>query len=457
DAVPIVAHHDLDLGVAVADDHLGAGCVRVLDRVRQSFLNEAVCRQIDPGWQCATSSGATQLARPAGLACLFHQPVEMFEARLRRQRGCLLRPPEHTDHAAHLRQGFPARALDDQQRLALALLVGTQQAAHARRLHRHDTDAVADDVVQLARDARTLLGDGISRTLFALTLGGCRALSRVVGLDELPSEREPGDPNDHEKQADEDELSELPPGIVADDDRLDADGQSQAGYCLTPVGQLSDEEDGSATDKRSNEVAWDERALCERRNYGDHADCDRGGERKPPAEEQRQDEARGQHDVEPHRALGTVFLAVIDNCSGDRQSERGNEQNVEPVTSRKRPEPLHTRNVLRTTRLRVGRKNERRIILEDEPRSGATRSSCASDSEWETLRVAPNEQHLRQGDCEAAGSTRSENAGHTSRRWRCSIATIRSSWWSTPSQAFSRSRQRRRSSGWHGSSRLPGV
>jgi len=230
---------------------------------------------------------------------------------------------------------------------------------------------VADHVVQLARDARTLLGDGISRPLFALTFGACRALPGLVGLDELPSEREPGDPYDDEKQAHEDELSELASGIVVDDDRLDADGQSQASYCLTPVGQLSDEEDGSATDEWSDEIAWDERALCERRNYRDHADCDWGRERKPPAEEQRQDEARGQHDVEPHRALGTVFLALIDDCSGDRQSERGNEQNVEPVTSRKRPKPLHTRNVLRTTRLRVGRKNERRIILEDEPKSPA--------------------------------------------------------------------------------------
>ena len=125
----------------VADDHLGPGGVRVLHRVRQAFLDEAVGGEVDAGRQLGRVALDLDVDREAGLARLLDEPVEVLEARLRRERGRLLRPAEDADEPAHLGERLASGLLDDQQRLSLPLLFGPQEPADARRLNGHDADA----------------------------------------------------------------------------------------------------------------------------------------------------------------------------------------------------------------------------------------------------------------------------------------------------------------------------
>ena len=61
------------------------------------------------------------------------EPVEILEARLRSERRRFFRPPQHSDHSAHLGQRLTPGSLDDEQRVALAFLVGSEQPAHTGR------------------------------------------------------------------------------------------------------------------------------------------------------------------------------------------------------------------------------------------------------------------------------------------------------------------------------------
>src|SRR5262249_57865977 len=107
---------------------------------------------------------------------------DMLEARLRHKRRLVVRAAQHADEASHLRQRRTTSLLDAEQRLSLAFLVLTQQTADTRGLHRHDAHGMADDVVQLARDARTLLSDRGERPQLALLLGALRPLARLRRL-----------------------------------------------------------------------------------------------------------------------------------------------------------------------------------------------------------------------------------------------------------------------------------
>src|SRR5881396_132221 len=93
-----------------------------------------------------------------------------------------------------------------------------------------------------------------SRARFALTFGPRRALPGFVGLRELAPEGEAHNPDDREDQADEDELPDLAAGIVADDDRFDADGHCEASHGLPGVAKLSKQEHGSAACEKGDEV-----------------------------------------------------------------------------------------------------------------------------------------------------------------------------------------------------------
>ena len=181
----VVADGQLDVAVVVANEHLGVAGPRVLERVRQTFLHEPVGREVEAGRELHRVAFDLELDRQARLARLRDEPVEVLEARLRRESRCLLRPAQHADEPAHLGQRLAPGLLDDLQRLALALLLRLEQPAHARRLDGHHADAVADDVVELARDPRTLLGDGCARLLLACALESLGSLLRLVGLPQL--------------------------------------------------------------------------------------------------------------------------------------------------------------------------------------------------------------------------------------------------------------------------------
>src|SRR5438270_736009 len=68
-------------------------------------------------------------------------------------------------------------------------LAHAEQPVPGTGFHAHDADAVADDIVQLARDAATLFGDRNSTPLVALALQLRRALGEAVCLEAQHPER----------------------------------------------------------------------------------------------------------------------------------------------------------------------------------------------------------------------------------------------------------------------------
>ena len=218
----VVRDRQLDVAVAVPDDDLGMAGARVLDRVGQPLLDEPVGGEVDARRQRLGRPLDPELDGQPELARVRDQPVQVLEARLGCERGRLLRAPEHADHAPHLGERLAAGLLDDEQGLALLLLVRLEEPPRRRRLDGHHADAVADDVVELPRDAAALVGDGELRLLDPLSLGPLEAFLRHLRLVALAAEAEPDRPADREEDADEDEVAHSAPGIVVGDDRGDA-------------------------------------------------------------------------------------------------------------------------------------------------------------------------------------------------------------------------------------------
>src|SRR5206468_12829979 len=129
-----------------------------------------------------------QLDRQARFPRLLDKTVQVIEARLRGESGRLFGPSQHTHHAAHLGERLAPGPLDDEQCLALAVLIGPQEPSHPGGLDRHHADTVADDIVKLARDSRPLLGNGCACTLLTFALRPGRPLPRLVGLYGLPAD-----------------------------------------------------------------------------------------------------------------------------------------------------------------------------------------------------------------------------------------------------------------------------
>jgi hypothetical protein len=164
----------------------------------------------DTGRQLHGFALDAKLDGKTGVSCLLDQLVDVLDARLRRERRRLVETPEHSDHSAHLCERFPTCLLDHLECLALANELRLEQHPHTRRLHRHHTDSVADDVVQLPGDPGALLGDGEASAVFPLTLGSLGALSRLSRLRQLAAEREPDRPDDADDDAHEHEVADAP-------------------------------------------------------------------------------------------------------------------------------------------------------------------------------------------------------------------------------------------------------
>src|SRR5437868_3534749 len=122
---------------------------------------------------------------------------------------------------------------------------------------------MSDYVVQLACDACALLGHGGAGTFLAFTLGSEGPPVGLVGFLELAPEHEADRPEDREDEADEDELSDLAPRVVVDDDGLDTDRERQPDERTRPVTQLSDQEERRGTGEERWEVVLRERVVDE--------------------------------------------------------------------------------------------------------------------------------------------------------------------------------------------------
>ena len=94
------------------------------------------------------------------------------------------------EQAAHLGERGAAGPLDALQRLAVLGLRLGELVPDRADLEHHHADGVGDDVVELAGDARALLGDGDARRGVPLALGLCRALLGGLGLLGALAQRE---------------------------------------------------------------------------------------------------------------------------------------------------------------------------------------------------------------------------------------------------------------------------
>ncbi len=91
---------------------------------------------------------------------------------------------------AHLDESLTAGRLDRAERLARGCLLALEYALPRLRLHHDHADRMRDDVVQLAGDPDSLLGDREPGLLLALPLQALGALRETRRLGPLPPESE---------------------------------------------------------------------------------------------------------------------------------------------------------------------------------------------------------------------------------------------------------------------------
>ena len=181
DARAVVGDLDVELALAVAHSHARVRGACVLQGVRQRLLHDPVRRQVDARRDRALVALDPQLDRHARLAHLLDEVAEVAQARLRRERELVVGAPQHPEQPAHLGHRGAAGGLDRREHLARLRPLVAERPALGARLHDHDREVVRDDVVQLARDPRALLGDREPRRVVALVLELDRARGERLG------------------------------------------------------------------------------------------------------------------------------------------------------------------------------------------------------------------------------------------------------------------------------------
>ena len=154
----------------------------MLERVRQALLDDAIGGQVDRAREREGLAVDVQPHGQAGAADLLEQGVEPVEPGLRRQLEALAVVAHRAEQPAHLGERRAAGLLDAAERLAVLLQRLGKVVPDGADLQHHHADRVGHDVVELARDARALLGDGDARRDLALALGARGALLGGLGL-----------------------------------------------------------------------------------------------------------------------------------------------------------------------------------------------------------------------------------------------------------------------------------
>ena len=167
--------------VAVGGGGRRRGCAcACLSAFVSALLHDPVRRQLD----------AARAAGEAGRRCrrLAASPARLTSSKRRRtpsMLGCgarsagLVVGAHGAEQAPHLGQRLAAGHLDVVQRVLVGRQRGGQPMADGAGLEHHDAHGVGDDVVELARDASPLLGDGEPRGRLALRL---RVLGPALGV-----------------------------------------------------------------------------------------------------------------------------------------------------------------------------------------------------------------------------------------------------------------------------------
>ena len=231
-AVAVVADLDPQLVRLVVQRHVGTACARVLEHVREALLHDAVGGEIERRRKRRPARRRPATGRAVLRARLPEQRVEASRpgaGRARRRRRRCASRQEVRISASAVR---PACSTAVSVSLSSASASGA--GADGADLEHHHADRVRDDVVQLACDPCTFLGDGDPRGRVPLLLGLCRPHLRRLGLLGSLAQRESRDPADRELERDEDDSRRRVVRDGGDDDGRPGDRDAQAD--ATPAG-----------------------------------------------------------------------------------------------------------------------------------------------------------------------------------------------------------------------------
>ncbi len=339
----------------------------MLHHIRQPFLHQSVRSQVDARRKLDGLALDAQLDRQARFPRLLDKAVQVIEAWLRRKSRRLFGPPQHAHHAAHLGERLAPGPLDDEQGLALAVLIGPQKPSYSGRLDGHHADAVTDDVMKLARDSRPLLRNCCAGLLLTFALRPGRPLLRFVGLLELSPEREADDPDDAEDDIGEDEVPDAAVRIAPSHKCFCAEDDRQPRDRLPPIAQQGHEEDSSHPGQENEEVVRHEAVVQKRREDDRDGDSDRRAKREAPSCQKRRNDRHDQRHFEPEGAVQpAVNRSVVVEGGHNPADDPGNDQNVEPVARPQSPQQFHALKVLGSRPFRLVLENDPNIVREDD-------------------------------------------------------------------------------------------
>ena len=233
---------------------VGAAGARVLERVGQPLLDDPVRGEVDraPAARPARRRPAAATGSPARRTC--SSSGRARPARAAARASAVVLAPQRAEQQPHLAERGAAGLLDAAQRLAVLGDVG-QPVADRADLQHHDADRVGDDVVQLARDPRALLGDRDARRRLALALRLAARSSAASACVGALAQREPGEPGEHEHGRQQHDVARRVQRVVDHDDRGAADDDHQPDPALALVAQAAEQERGGHARRRMTPAA----------------------------------------------------------------------------------------------------------------------------------------------------------------------------------------------------------
>ena len=299
----------------------------VFERVRQTFLDDPVRGHVQTGRQVVDLALDRQIDRKPGRAHAGDQILDSAQARLRRQRGAVVVKSQHAEHPSHLLQRLAAGALDRAERLARGALAVAQHAPRPARLQQHDADRVRDDVVQLARDPRPLLGDRCMGSLVGLALDLIRAtlqraLAGTAAAHDAASNERAAEEHDEEAEiGDRDRVAGLDRGGRHGD--RDQDGRG-AGHATLAVGARRIERDHDSEQERGRLGKLRGRDVRQL----DDAEPEDERQQRPPAPPRERTEER---EADGERKRPVAELRLSDDFEQEQGAECDHDEHVEPA------------------------------------------------------------------------------------------------------------------------------
>jgi hypothetical protein len=149
----VIEDLDAELVGSAADLDPGARArPGVLERVGQSFLDDAIGGEVDALWQLVRFTFDRQLHRQAGLAHLVDEAVDLAEAGLRPEVfGLALFGSQDAQQAFDIGQRLTSRGLYRGQRVARRSGLLVEDALRGARLQHDHVERVTHDIVKFAR------------------------------------------------------------------------------------------------------------------------------------------------------------------------------------------------------------------------------------------------------------------------------------------------------------------